>query len=80
MGKMKNLRILSLSNNHLRGSMPEGLVSNLGATKVQDYIMPGNRLADVDTVSLSLSLSAVHLHSEDRSFDMCLKKTIKRSC
>ena len=48
---MKSLKILSLSNNLLRGSMPEGLISKLGATKVQKLIMPGNRLADVDTVS-----------------------------
>lgn len=48
---MKSLRVLSLSNNLLRGSMPEGLISQLGATKVQQFIMPGNRLADVDTVS-----------------------------
>ena len=48
---MKSLKILSLSNNLLRGSMPEGLISKLGATKVQKFIMPGNRLADVDTVS-----------------------------
>lgn len=51
MGKMKSLKILSLSNNLLRGSMPEGLIANLGATRVQKSIMPGNRLADVDTVS-----------------------------
>lgn len=50
-GKMTSLKILSLSNNLLRGSMPEGLISKLGATKVQKLIMPGNRLADVDTVS-----------------------------
>lgn len=31
--------------------MPEGLVSLIGESKVQDFIMPGNRLADVDTVS-----------------------------
>lgn len=51
---MKSLKILSLSNNLLRGSMPEGLISKLGATKVQKFIMPGNRLADVDTVSASV--------------------------
>lgn len=50
-GRMKSLKVLSLSNNLLRGSMPEGLISKLGATKVQKFIMPGNRLADVDTVS-----------------------------
>ena len=49
---MKSLKILSLSHNLLRGSMPEGLISKLGATKVQKSIMPGNRLADVDTVSI----------------------------
>lgn len=48
---MTSLKILFLSHNKLRGSMPEGLVSRLGARKVQDFIMPGNRLADVDTVS-----------------------------
>lgn len=51
MGKMKSLKVLFLSHNQLRGSMPEGLVSRLGAGKVQDFIMPGNRLADIDTVS-----------------------------
>lgn len=35
--------------------MPEGLISQLGATKVQKFIMPGNRLADVDTVSAVFS-------------------------
>eukprot|EP00903_Cladosiphon_okamuranus_P016215 g14962.t1 len=53
-GKMMSLKILSLSNNLLRGSMPEGLISKLGATKVQKFIMPGNRLADVDTAMLLL--------------------------
>ncbi len=52
---MKSLKILSLSNNLLRGSMPEKLISKLGATNVQKFIMPGNRLADVDTVSCSVS-------------------------
>lgn len=35
--------------------MPEGLVSQLGARKVQQFIMPGNRLADVDTVRAVIS-------------------------
>lgn len=50
---MKSLKILHLSNNSLRGSMPEGLISKLGARKVHDFIMPGNRLADVDTVRVA---------------------------
>lgn len=60
---MKSLKILSLSNNLLRGSMPEGLISKLGATKVQKLIMPGNRLADVDTVS-AFSLSPLDCYGE----------------
>lgn len=61
---MKSLKVLHLSHNLLRGSMPEGLVSRLGANKVHDFVMPGNRLADVDTVRLQrpVPLHAVLAH------------------
>ncbi|CAM9349545.1 unnamed protein product, partial [Discosporangium mesarthrocarpum] len=49
MGKMLSLKRVTLLNNRLRGSIPEGLVSRLGVAKVVSDIVPGNRLADVNT-------------------------------